>query len=118
MERLKEIQTPFCVADADFPDFKHEDGNLTLSFIDYQEKHIEVYFPDVLAFKWQMIEELRDDEYYDRSYEIENSKWLKAHKDQRVIEEKEEYTHYKFNFNACGCLEVLSMEFRMVNKNE
>lgn len=107
MERAQVIETCFSVADTDYPDISMEEGDLFLRFTDWTGKRIEIYFFDVIAFKWQMIESFIEGEAFDRCHEIINSYWLQQHKQQGTIAEAEEYKHYKFNFNACGQFEVI-----------
>jgi hypothetical protein len=112
MERAKIIDPGFSTADAEYPKICQVDGEVLLRFKDWQERSIEVFFVDPIAFRWQMIETFIEGEAYDRSHVIENSAWLAEHRRQGAIGEKEEYQHYKFNFNGCGQFEVLSNGFR------
>lgn len=111
MERAQVIETGFSVADADYPDISMEEGDLLLRFTDWTGERIEVYFPDAIAFKWQMTESFIEGEAFDRCHEIVNSHWLQQHMQQGTIAETEEYKHYKFNFNACGQFEVIANGF-------
>ena len=111
MELAKVFDPGFSTADAEYPDIGMEDGDLILRFKDWREEVIEVFFSDVIAFKWQMTETFVEGEHYDRSHEILNSVWLAAHVSQCCIAETEEYKHYKFNFNGCGQLEVIANGF-------
>ncbi len=112
MEQAKLIQPGFSTADAEYPDIHQEDGDVVLKFIDWQENLVEVFFAEVMAFKWQMAEVFYEGEDRDDScYEIINSKWLKLHMQQSMAADSEEYKHYKFNFNGCGQFEILSTSF-------
>ena len=88
-----------------------KEGDLVLEFKDWQETEREVFFPDAVAFKWQMIETFIDGEVYDRSHLVIEYKWLEEHVKPGEIGEQEVYKHYKFNFNGNGQLEVISNGF-------
>ena len=79
------IEPGFSTADAEYPEIKQEDGDLTLRFKDWQEKLVEVFFGDAIAFKWQMAESFLANERDDCSYEIEGSEWLELHRKQGEI---------------------------------
>ena len=111
MERAEIIDPGFSTADSDFPDINMAEGDLILKFKDWQEIQREVFFPDAVAFKWQMIETFIEGEEYDRSHIIAESKWLAEHIKQGEIGAQEDYKHYKFNFNGNGQLEVISNGF-------
>lgn len=111
MEIAKLIQSGFSTADAEYPQIHQEDGDVILRFKDWQEKEVEVFFADPIAFKWQMAESFHKEERDDSSYEILNSEWLALHLKQGGISESEEYRHYKFNFNGCGQFEILCLSF-------
>ena len=108
MEIAKLIQTGFSTADAEYPEIHQEDGDVVLRFKDWQEKVIEVFFVDPIAFKWQMTESFLDGEHDDSSYEILGSNWLSENLKQGTIADSEEYKHYKLNFNGCGQFEILA----------
>ena len=111
MERAIILEPGFSTADADYPDICDTEAGLLVKFNDWQENNIEVLFSEAIAFKWQLIETFIEGEEYDRCHEIENSMWLKEHYKQGELEKNESYKHYKFNFNACGQLEVLASGF-------
>lgn len=111
MERAEIIDTGFSTADTEFPNIQVDEGDLVLKFKDWQEIEREVFFPDTVAFKWQMIETFIDGEEYDRSHIIIDSEWLAEHVNQGEIGAQEKYKHYKFNFNGNGQLEVISNGF-------
>jgi len=111
MEIVKLIQPGFSTADAEYPEIHQEDGDVVLRFSDWQEKKIEVFFSDPIAFKWQMAESFHDEERDDSCYEVLNSKWLDLHVKQGEIGVSEEYKHFKLNFNGCGQFEILSPGF-------
>lgn len=107
MQIANQIEPGFSTADAEYPEIKQEDGDLTLCFKDWQERSVEVFFGDTIAFKWQMAESLLENERDDCCYEIIGSEWLELHRKKGEIG-PEEYNHYKFNFNAVGQFEVLA----------
>ena len=114
MERAEIIDPGFSTADADFPDINMVEGDLILKFKDWQEIQRVVFFSHTVAFKWQMIETFVEGEEYDRSHIITESEWLSEHIKQGEIGAKEEYKHYKFNFNGNGQLEVISSGFTVI----
>ena len=107
----KLIETGFSTADAEFPEIHQVDGDVVLSFRDWQERLVEVFFSDHIAFRWQMAEILQDKEKDDSCYEILNSSWIDLHIKQGIISQSEEYKHYKFNFNSCGQFEILAQSY-------
>lgn len=111
MERAKIIDPGFSTADAEYPEILLADGDLILRFKDWQEKEVEVFFADTIAFRWQMIESFIEGEEFDRAHIIENSFWVAEHRKQGVIGENEEYRHYKFNFNSLGQFEAIANGF-------
>jgi hypothetical protein len=111
MESAKLIQPGFSTADAEYPEIHQVDGDVILKFKDWQEKKVEVFFADPIAFKWQMAERFFEGERDDSSYEIADSEWLRLHLSQSAISENEDYKHYKFNFNGCGQFEILALSY-------
>ncbi len=111
MEIAKLIEPGFSTADAEYPEINQDDGDLIVRFVDWQERRVEVFFGDTIAFKWQMAESFLENERDDSSYQIESSNWLELHYKQGEIGQNEKYNHYKFNFNGCGQLEVLAQCF-------
>lgn len=109
MQIANKIDPGFSTADAEYPEIKQEDGDLTLRFKDWQENTVEVFFGEAIAFKWQMAESLLANERDDCSYEIEESEWLELHRKQGEFGPSEDFKHYKFNFNAIGQFEVLAL---------
>ncbi|WP_432460197.1 hypothetical protein [Agarivorans sp. QJM3NY_25] len=111
MERAEIIDSGFSTADSEFPDINIVEGDLVLRFKDWQEVQREVFFSDVVAFKWQTIETFIEGEEYDRSHLIKDSSWLAEHIKQGEVGEQEECKHFKFNFNGNGQLEVICNGF-------
>ncbi|WP_353414788.1 hypothetical protein [Arenicella sp. 4NH20-0111] len=112
MEEVHLIRTSFSLSDAEYPTFTKEGGVLTVRFEDWQESAIEIYFGEVIAFKWQECEQYLENEKDDCCYQILNSSWLKQHWEQGIIVDSESYKHYRFNFNCNGQLEVISNGFQ------
>jgi hypothetical protein len=115
METAKIISTEFSTADADCPEMQLTDDILTLSFKDWQRKELTIIFEGVAAFKWQTIEAFIEGEEYDRCHEIDDSSWLSEHLKQQAFTMQENHKHYKFNFNACGQLEVLAIKYDVIS---
>jgi hypothetical protein len=111
MEQVNLIKTEFSLSDAEYPTFKKDGGVLTVVFEDWQESKIEIYFGEVVAFKWQECESYLENERDDCCYKIISSNWKKQHIEQGIILESEGYSHYRFNFNCNGQLEVISLGF-------
>jgi hypothetical protein len=111
-ERCRTIETDFSVADAEYPILELRDGVLTLSYTDWQEKPVIVVFNDVIAVRWQEVESLIEGERFDGASIVEHSKWLEDHVNECKVDSNHDYKHFKFNFNACGSLEVLCTDFR------
>ncbi len=111
MEKVRLIETGFPTADSEYPVVVADGGTLTLKFEDWQEKAIEVYLGEPVAYKWQMAESLWIGERNDSCYEVDNSTWLAAHVGQEIVSEEEKYKHYRFNFNENGNLEVLAIGY-------
>lgn len=107
----KPIETGFSTADAEFPTIRQINSDVVLKFKDWQERFIEVFFSNPIAFRWQMAEILHDKERDDLCYEILNSSWIDLHIKQGIISQLEDYKHYKFNFNSCGQFEILSPSY-------
>jgi len=112
MEQANLVKTSFSLSDAEYPTFTKEGGVLTVRFQDWQESEIEIYFSEVVAFKWQECEEYLENEKDDCCYKILSSSWLRQHLEQGIIIESEGYNHYRFNFNCNGQLEVISNAFQ------
>ena len=112
MEIAKIIKPSFSTADADYPNICQFEDDLLVVFTDWREIEVKIRFVNVIAFKWQMTESYIDGEEYDGCHEIVNSIWLAENYKQGTIGKSEAFKHYKFNFNACGQLEVLASEFK------
>ena len=111
MEIAKLIETGFSTSDAEYPEIHQIEGCVILRYKNWQEKDIEVFFADPIAFKWQMAEAFHAGEREDSCYEIINSEWLALHLQQGEVSESEGYRHYKFNFNGLGQFEILSLNY-------
>jgi hypothetical protein len=81
------------------------DGNLVVSFVDWHEEPRELTLCDVLAFRWQELDDPavpRDDE----TYEVVDSGWLARQAELHAVSAAD-FAHYMLCFNACGVLDVL-----------
>lgn len=102
--RFVEADLGVVTADAEHVAMHFEAGELVLTFIDWQERPRRASFRDVLAFRWQELDEegLRDD----ASYEVVDSPWLERQCSLQSAAAGD-FAHYKLLFNACGTLDVL-----------
>jgi hypothetical protein len=110
-ELIQTIETEFSIADAEYPEFTLRNSKLELSFVDWQKKPVVIQFDDVMAVKWQEAESLSEGEPFDGACLIEHSQWLDEHERQCGLNSDHRYKHFKFNFNACGSLEVICSGF-------
>lgn len=94
-------------ADAEQVEFRYEKGNLFLRFVDWREQPRELVFQDVIAFRWQELDEPELDIRDDTTYEVVDSEWL-SRQAQLQAADCENHAHYKLCFNACGALDVLA----------
>jgi len=106
------------VADGENLKLSFNDTQLLVSFDDWKENQTSFRCSDVLSFRWQPIEYFHQDERPDSTYEIINSEWIKAHDDQGMIGSAAIVRHFKLNFNAIGCLEVLCSEIKTTEPNQ
>jgi hypothetical protein len=111
-EECQPFDPGFSTADAEYPMLELRDGVLTIAFVDWQEERICVKFDDVMAVKWQETGALLQNEPFDGACVVEDSTWLEQHLVDSRIGVPHSYRHLKFNFNACGSLEVLCAGFR------
>lgn len=109
METAEVIDPGFVVADGEDVNLQMTETGLHLRFTDWGENPVHALFLDAVSHRWEQIEfkELKD-ERYDSSHIIHNSEWLREHLRQGTIVVGEGYRHYRFNFNACGTLQVLA----------
>ena len=109
MEKAEFINLGFTIADAEQVSLSLSKGRLNISFLDWQEKKVNVIFQDTLAIKWQKADSLGPEYRDDTSFIIKNSEWLKLHSDQNIFNKskKNNFQHLKLCFNACGILEVI-----------
>ena len=105
------LQSGFSTADAEYPELHLAGGKLHLTFKDWREQRIRVVFHEVCAFRWQEAEDLLPDEPYDGACEVARSEWLTRHIEQLAVDQNSKHRHLRFNFNACGQLEVLGTSF-------
>ena len=116
MARFEPLSTRFTVADAENPAMVlGADGALTVTFKDWREQVVSVAFADVAGLRWQEGDRLVfEDEQYDGCGVVAESPWLAELLRSGDRETSEGHKHYKFNFNACGCLEVLATGLTLV----
>lgn len=102
------VNLGIAIADAENVAIRFAEGDLTLTFVDWQERPCELIFSEVLAFRWQEFDEedLRDD----TTYEVRDSPWLNR---QALLqaEDVSKHAHYKLSFNTCGSLDILALRF-------
>lgn len=91
-------------ADAERVEVHFVGGDLVLAFVAYDEVPRRHVFREVLAFRFQELDEagIRDD----CSYEVVASPWLARQCELQAVPAAE-YAHYLVCFNACGALDVL-----------
>lgn len=94
-------------ADADKVAIHFDCGDLRLSFNDWQDQCRTVVFRDVLAFRWQELDDPvpRDD----ATFEAIESTWL-DHQARLQSVSPEQFRHYVLCFNGCGALDVLASQ--------
>ncbi len=112
MPKVELINPGFSIADAEYPELQLIQGVLHLRFKDWKEQQVAVEFHEVFAFSWQEAEQsLLDDEPYDGVCEIHESELKARHESVGSIPHGQPSRHLRFNFNACGQLEVLCASF-------
>jgi len=108
------IESNLGIATADGENVRLEYSNddLSLWFVDWQERSRTLVFRDVLGFRWQEFDEvgIRDD----MTYEVAGSTWLEQQARLHGVDARN-YVHHKLCFNACGTLDVLA---RSVDKGD
>lgn len=92
-------------ADGEKVTLRLEKGDLYLSFVDWQEQPRSLIFYDVLAHRWQELDDPvpRDD----MTFEAVDSPWLARQAELQAVPQ-DEYAHYVLCFNACGVLDVIA----------
>ena len=111
MNRPIRLNTTFSTADAESPEIHCRNGELFLTFKDWQNKNVSVLFADPVGFKWEEADSFYEGERDDSCYIIENSEWIATYLKNGDISKNEAYQHYKFNFNGIGQLEVIALSF-------
>lgn len=112
MTRIEPFNPGFSTADAEYPEIHAAAGSLHLTFKDWREQIVHVEFTEVCAFRWQEAESLLPNEPFDGSCELLESPWLAEHVEQGIILlQGSQYRHLRFNFNACGQLQVLCVSY-------
>lgn len=107
---LIETHFGFSTADVEEIEVRFSNGDLLLSFRDWQEQQQAITFRDCLAFRWQESDEgdLRDDV----CYEVRDSPWLARQAELQGVP-RDNYGHYKLCFNGHGALDVLACRSRL-----
>ncbi|MBW2984480.1 hypothetical protein KY361_05160 [Candidatus Woesearchaeota archaeon] len=103
-EELRTVGVGFSTADAEFPKITKQEGKVILKYKDWREEDITVHFHNVIAIKWVYEEFDERAGERDDTYEVLNSKWLKA----LNVKGKR---HYKLCFNSIGDLDVICDSF-------
>ena len=100
------------VADGEKLKLAFDGRDILASFQDWRE--IETCFrcSEVISFRWQPIEYFHAGERPDSTYEIMHSAWVQQHEDQSMIGSAQVARHFKLNFNAIGCLEIICSKIR------
>ena len=109
--KAEPLQPGFSTADAEYPELRLIGGVLSVKFQDWTERTVQVQFNEVCAFRWQEAENLLEGEPYDGACEVMQSEWLKRHVEAGSVSPDSGYRHLRFNFNACGQLELLCTSF-------
>ena len=113
MPHIELLNPGFSTADAEYPELVAVAGTLHVKFKDWQERLVKVQFNEVCAFRWQEAESLLPGEPYDGSCEVRASEWAARHASQGGVSAEVELRHLRFNFNACGQLEVLCVSYAL-----
>ena len=103
--RYVEANLGVSTADAEQVALRLEKGDLHVSFVDGKEQPRSVTFREVLAHRWQELDDAvpRDD----TTFEAVDSPWLARQAHLQGVP-AEGYAHYILCFNACGALDVLA----------
>jgi hypothetical protein len=107
--RYVEVDLGVHTADAEDVSVRYENGDLHLSFVDWREQPRSITFQDVLAYRWQ---ELNDEPVPrgDTTFEALDSCWL-ARQARFEVDSADHYAHYVLCFNASGVLDILARRF-------
>ncbi len=114
MNPAKAVQVDLGIQVADGEDLKlsYVRDALVGSFKDWREVVTTFRCSGVIAFRWQPVEYFREEERPDSTYEILGSEWVRQHEEQGMIGSAQVARHFKLNFNALGCLEVICAEVK------
>jgi hypothetical protein len=106
-EAMKYVQASLGLhtAEAEKVAISFADGELRLSFVDWQGQRGSATFSDVLAFRWQELDDPvpRDDS----TFEAVGSPWLERQAKLHGVR-GDNYAHYVLCFNACGALDLVA----------
>jgi len=111
MSHIAQLDPGFSTADAEYPELHAVAGTLRVRFTDWQERVVTVQFTEVCAFRWQEAESLLAGERHDGSCELIESDWVAQHLADGSVQSGANLRHFRFNFNACGQLDVLCVSF-------
>lgn len=100
------------VADGEDLRLSYAGDDLVGIFKDWREDVTVFHCSRVIAFRWQPIEYFHEEERPDSTYEIIDSEWVRQHHEQGMIGSAQIARHFKLNFNAMGCLEVICAEIK------
>jgi hypothetical protein len=119
METAEVLRPGFSVADASAPEMITAGGNLRIHFTQWNEQPAQVMFVDAVAHRWEQMEmePLLEGERFDSTHIIHQSKWLQAHLDRREFAPEVGYKHYRLNFNAAGCLQVIARDLVLESRS-
>jgi len=114
MNPAKAVEVDLGIQVADGEDLKlsYVGRDLVGSFNDWREVETTFRCSGVVAFRWQPIEYFLAAERPDSTYEIVGSEWVRQHEEQGMIGSAQAVRHFKLNFNAIGCLEVICAEVK------
>ncbi len=103
-EYKKELK--ISISAVSLPSITLHDDELSLSFVNWQNRTVRIEFESVLAFKCTDPEydELLED---DKAYRIFESDWLKELLIQKKIRNGGVYHHYQFCFRGSSVIEVV-----------
>ncbi len=119
MEYLVLKNLKFSTADAENPEIFFFNGTtLWLKFFDWREQVFRIEFSAIVAFSWNQEEVDHKEMSDDCVYEVQNSNWLKKHKEIGTVWNIENYKHYKFCFNAYGILDVIFEEMKVIDDDK
>lgn len=106
----QEIDLGLQIADGENLKLSYQRDLLECCFLDWRERRTVFVCTGTISFRWQPLEYHLPQERPDSTYEILNSRWIAAHQEQGQIGSRQVARHFRLNFNAIGCLEVICRE--------